>query len=272
MTYSAIIRTFNHSALVAETVASLKQQSKPPHSIIIVDSGSSAVEKEIISRLADQFIDISFRQFNYSFAINIAAFNCKSDYVLIISSHVKIMLHTALESLITELEASPQHAAAFIVNPESRSTTVCNTPEWMAQTINQDSFTGRNGLTNSCSLIRRHDLLCQPFREDVWAAEDQAWTLEMIRKGKTLLRISSCYLIYKNPNLNQKKRINEHLAIATFVNKNESSFLSILNQAMKSLKWAIRGNMTKSSAHRQIFIGLLLLRIKIHSPQSRYFK
>lgn len=268
--YTVILRTLDHSNLVRETIAALRLQSIPPQEIIIVDSGSGAQERDVLESLADRFIDVSFRPFNYAFSINIGVFNCHTSHALVISSHVRLSDRTAIERLLQRLGNAPELCAAYIA-PESRATTRQDNPAWEESIIDAGTFTGRNGLSNACSLLRCADIRRHPFPEAVWAAEDQAWSARELADGRKILRVLSRDMHYSNPRVNEKKRRNEQLAIACYVNPHERSWLRITALLLKSLRQWLRGHGAQARKTALLAKGLLGLRFGRTPANSRYF-
>lgn len=268
--YTAILRTLNHSSLVQETIAALRLQTLPPQEIIIVDSGSEAWERNTLERLADHFIDVSFRPFNYSFSINIGIFNCHTSCALVISSHVKLIEKTAIEMLMRRLTSTPELCAAYIAS-EPWAAGQEDYPAWEESIIDASSFTGRNGLSNACSLLRCADIRRHPFPEEAWAAEDQAWCVQEFAAGRKTLRVLSRDMHYKNPRINEKKRRNEQLAIACFVNPQDGSWQRIIELLFRSLLLWLRGRGTKAKKTISLAKGLTGLKFGKVPKSSRYF-
>jgi glycosyltransferase involved in cell wall biosynthesis len=100
--YSAVIRTHNSAPLVFKVVAALRAQTRPPVSIIVVDSGSGAADIAEIRLVVDRVVDISRQTFNYSRAINVGVAECETTNVLIRSSHLLLNVSTVMEEFFTE--------------------------------------------------------------------------------------------------------------------------------------------------------------------------
>lgn len=261
--YTALIRTFNSGPLVFDTIAALRAQTCPPSTILVVDSGTDGPELDRLKAVADRFIDISDRPFNYSHAINVGLPQCEGSHVLVISSHIGIASHLLIERAWAAMNKCG--ADGFYCT----SNTACG---WKEQVINRSSFSGSNGLSNSCGFVPLPALEQRQFKEEVFSAEDQEWSVWFLReRGKALLRIETQEISYLNQRLNYTKMINEELAIAYFVDRRRLGLLNIVFWMFGAL-----GSLAKGKAHRCQFKlavarGLWAARSRQPVRSSKYF-
>jgi glycosyltransferase involved in cell wall biosynthesis len=210
--YSVLVRTFNSVATIRDTIASLQTQTSSPSRFIFVDSGSS---DDTLALLPAGSIVHRYtgREFNYSGAINQGIPYIDTDCVLIMSSHTSLANKDALSFALRLLERDQTIGAAYF------SLTPADTPTY--ELINRTTFTGFNGVFNTCGIYRTALLRTRSFRPEVFSAEDQEWSKWLLEhEGKVIARISGGGMIYNNPKRHSlKKWLDEWIAVATFTNR-----------------------------------------------------
>jgi hypothetical protein len=261
MNYSVIIRAHQANPLIVRALENLRAQSIPPQEIIIVDSSGEAHVSTVLKSLADVHVVYGDMDFNYSRAIQVGVAAAKAGHVLIHSTHVALQDPQLIESAYQQAQKSG--CAVFY----------CRCGEQVAfDTIDIHAFDGRNGLANSCAMIPRHLLLERGFREEVFSAEDQEWASWLIREKKgCVLRVTTPDCVYENPHWNIQKKVNEDLAIALFVNRNERSPIHICMRIGRALLALVRRRPERARYHWQVSTGLLASYFKPLRRKSRYF-
>lgn len=209
MGYTALIRTFNCRTVLTSTLSALSAQSLPPGEYVFVDSGSTDGTLAVIppGSVVRPFVGT---EFNYSDALNQGIQAVSSDYVLIISSHTELGDSRAIEQALQVLREDPSIGAAYFCNE--------NSGRLRYEIIGPGSFTGFNGLWNTCSIVRTALVKKRPFRREVFTAEDQEWTRWLLHEeGKTVARFAGAHLRNNNPRKSSlRKRVNEYVSIAYF--------------------------------------------------------
>lgn len=261
MNYSVVIRAHDMSPLLVSAVQCLRSQSLPPLEIVVVDSSGCVEVGKKLRELADVHVPYGTGQFNYSRAIHLGVAVAAADHVLIHSAHVALLDSQLVESAFQH--AASAKCAVFYFRKGS-STAFDN--------IDVTRFDGRNGLANSCAMIPRHLLLQRGFREEVFSAEDQEWAAWFIREQKgCVLRITSPACVYENPHLNIQKKVNEDLAIASFVNRHERWPHNILKRLARAALACVRRRPERARMHWLVATGLLGSYFKPTRRKSRYF-
>jgi glycosyltransferase involved in cell wall biosynthesis len=264
--YAAVIRAYECTSLLEKTIAALREQTKPPTSIIIVDSSNDAATTLKFHALGANVIPYGNKEFNFSNAINIGVASNTEPLTLIISSHVVLddekLVHDGwLAARVQEIEI------AFWVRYSEENQIV----------LNRRRFTGRNGMANSLALVPTHLLRERPFLEEVFSAEDQEWTKYYLKRfGKPILRIESKRFSYLNPNhgstnWSSTKLLNEELAIGHFVNRRLLMPDRILFRAARGMLAAIRNRPDRARMHLSHARALLMANFIRPKVQSRYF-
>ena len=256
--YTALIRTFNSERTLPKTLSFLSDQAVPPARFVFVDSGST---DGTLARLPANSIVHRFvgEEFNYAESLNQGIQFVSTDYVLIISSHTSLSNPNAIEYALKLLATDDSYGAAYfcLENPSKLSHT----------TIDKQSFTGFNGLFNTCALVRVRLLRERGFRKEVFTSEDQEWAkwLLFIKGGRTA-RIAGGGLNYDNPRGQSiRKRLNEYIAVACFVNRSLLGIFNILHLAII----AIRPRVT---SHIRFVDRIYYLRLSFELLKCRYSK
>lgn len=266
--YAAVIRAYNHTHLLEETVASLRRQSTPPKTIIIVDSSRNPAVTTQFANLADLVVQYPDEEFNFSKAINVGVAAHDLPLTLIVSSHVVF----EEGGLVSAGWAQAQDGGCEIVFWVPHETLYNVTIK-----INLGNFSGRNGISNSSALIPTHLIRERPFREEVFSAEDQEFTMYYLRRFRhPVLRIETKALKYLNPhhgakNWSEVKILNEELAIGYYVNRRLLMPDRILARVLRGILATVRRRPIRARLHFEMAKALLLANFIAPKRQSRYF-
>ena len=267
--YAALIRAYQHTPLLEEVVARLRRQSVPPEAIFIVDSSKDPAVTIQFATLADRVVPYPDEEFNFSKAINVGVAANDLPLTLVISSHV--MLEDV--NIIAKGWSEARARGLEVVYWTNRET-----PQDVAIEIDPRSFTGRNGLFNSTALIPTHLIRERPFREEVFAAEDQEWTRYYLRRfRRPVLRIETNSVQYLNPNhsaakWNHTKLINEELAIGHYVNRRLIMPDRIAARFFRGILATIRQRPGRARMHFGVAKAMLWANFRPPSGRSRYFE
>lgn len=267
--YAALIRAHEATPLLTEAVEKLRAQTAPPRKIIIVDSSRDPDSRAEFDTLADVVVPYPEGPFNFSRALNIGVAASDCEMTLAISSH--ILLDDP--ALIEKGWAAARAKGAEIVF----WTRAVSEADVKRMIIDRRSFNGRNGIGNSTALYPTEHLKARPFREEVFAAEDQEWTLYYLRRfGRPVLRIETLDLRYLNPNhcgetWSHAKILNEELAIGHFVNRRLIMPDRILARVARGILAKLRRRPDRAGLHFGVAKAMLMANFRPPDRQSRYF-
>lgn len=207
---TALIRTFNSEATLPATLRSLAAQSRPPCAYVCIDSNSTDRTLALLPQ-STVIRRYSSSPFNYSDALNQGVELVETPLTLVISSHTSIENTRAIEFALQILERNPDVAAAYFTSQPSGTMTF--------DRINQQNFTGFNGVFNTCAIYRTAYLKARKFRTEVFAAEDQEWSSWLLEcTGRSIARITGAGMLYNNPaGHSLRKRLREETAVALYV-------------------------------------------------------
>jgi glycosyltransferase involved in cell wall biosynthesis len=262
--YTAIIRTYKSFPIVRGVIQALRAQTLPPAQVVVVDSGSPAQEQDELAALSDVFIRYPDEPFNYSKAINIGIGAVKTPYVLTLSSHYMLDAPWVIERCVNQAD---QHGvqAFFITNR-------CDAGVHAAGLVTSATFDGGNGYSNSCGMLPTAFVKMRPFREELFACEDQEWAQWYLREmRRSILKVSTPGARYLNHRVNQAKALNEELAIACFIDPKRLALANIFKWALRSLVSLVK--LDPQRARFKLILAWELLKARKTPPQraSRYF-
>jgi glycosyltransferase involved in cell wall biosynthesis len=267
MKYTALIRTYNSLPLVAEVVAALRAQAIPPDRIIAVDSNSELEQRLALDALFDQVIDYPPEPFNYSKAINIGVEACKTDYVLIISSHVLLNDPYLISYGINHISSAKQPCLGCCFNQGG------DTEKTYGVTlVNKRNFSLLLGLSNSCALLKKKYITDRPFLEDVFSAEDQEWAAYYLRNhDASFFSFHSIYVKYQNQHMNELKTLNEFISMAYFTHRELRGPKYILPRLARSLFAFLRNRPERAKLHMTMAVELFLTNFRKPVRRSAYY-
>ena len=217
--YSVLVRTFNSEATLPETLEYLRRQTALPSEYVFIDSGSTDGTLRVVPAESKVHSYVG-RVFNYSEALNQGLVHVSNELVLILSAHTSLVNPKAIVFALELLSRDERVAAAYFDTEAIGGL--------RATLIDRANFDGFNGIWNTCAIIRMSLLRRRGFRGEVFAAEDQEWTRWLFSCGDMVVaRISGAGMdnYSRNKDLQQsrtteRKRLNEYVAIAYFVNRN----------------------------------------------------
>jgi glycosyltransferase involved in cell wall biosynthesis len=268
ISYSVIIRTFNSEKTLPATLESLSNQTIPPSMYIFVDSGSTDGTLGLFPKdsIYHSFIG---KEFNYSESLNQGLEYVSTEYVLIFSSHTLLPKSNAIEFALDLLGSNERISAAYFDNEASG--------ELRYKLIDKFNFDGFNGLWNPCSIIRMSLLRRRAFSPEVFSAEDQEWAKWLFfSEDKATARISGAGM--NNSTMNSHlgkhwliKRLNEHVAIAYFVNRKLLYWPNLVRVAFRIVKPAPRIELRERIFNLMLLWRLLSCLFITPKYKSRYF-
>ncbi|SEK52303.1 hypothetical protein SAMN05216359_10274 [Roseateles sp. YR242] len=260
--YAAVIRTHVYTPLLEAVVAGLKAQTCPPARIVLVDSSRSPAVRAQLQRLGE-VVPYPDGPFNFSLAINVGMAAVEEAHALLISAHVCLAGPSVVEDSLKAAQAVGAEVVywRFAHEGVNRDTL-----------IGPAEFDGYNGLSNACAYLPTALVKARPFRADVFSAEDQEWAAWYFKShhGK-VLRCDRLDVKYENPHLNERKVINEELAIAYFAYPRNRWPDKIASRLGRALLAFVRGRKKRALMHWEIARGLFLMWFRAPHGTSKYF-
>ncbi|MBE7184178.1 MAG: glycosyltransferase family 2 protein [Methylobacterium mesophilicum] len=208
--YTALIRTCNSERFLPETLQALEAQTVPPAAYVFVDSGSSDRTPDLLPSNG-RLHRYRGGRFNYSDALNQGLALVETDHVLIVSSHTALN-HPGAMAFALDLVDRDEGAGAAYFTSESADALA-------ASFVHAESFTGFNGVWNTCGLIRMDLLRRRSFRSEVFSAEDQEWSRWLVEtERRPIASVAGARVGFNNPGKHvPEKRLNEYWAVALYV-------------------------------------------------------
>jgi glycosyltransferase involved in cell wall biosynthesis len=267
--YSALIRTFNSETTLPDTLRSLSTQTIPPGEYVFVDSGSTDGTLTVLPR-PSKLLEFVGPEFNFSEALNQGIKHVSTDYVLIISSHTTLQNCNAIKYALTLLTSDDVVGAAYFSN-ESSKKIECTL-------IDRTNFNGFNGLWNTCALIKMELLKRRNFRQEVFSAEDQEWASWLLySQHKVIARINGAGMDNtKNNNRKawrsrSRKRLNEYVAIAYFVNRRLLSVFNLFRIGGRVITPSLQVSLRERAFNLVLLLRLLACYFIKPKYRSKYF-
>ena len=259
--YTALIRTCNSAATLPATLASLRGQTLPPDAHVIVDSGSTDNTLALVPA-GSTVHRFEQTRFNYADALNQGLTHVRTDLVLIISSHTSLQSVDAMEFAVELLERDDRLGAAYFCFEDRGALEF--------RLIDASSFTGFNGLWNTCALVRTALLAKRPFRRDVPISEDQEWSSWLLHtERKSVARVAGGGLTNRNPRqFSLRKLVAQYTAVARFVRPEllERPHLATLAKRVVTPDLAV--GLRDRYVHLGLLAGLLGCRLRARGTTS----
>jgi len=265
---SVIIRARNSETGLKRCLDSILDQTFKPEELIVVDSGSTDNSIEIALEDGCNLISYPLNEipFNYSKALNLGIRNAKSDYLLIISSHVWIPNKNSIKWMLDKLNEETSIKAVSLSRSNEKDKLNADIHIPFGKNINKHNFKGE-GMYNYCSLIRKADWKQYNFREDIPTCEDQEWIWHWMKTTNATSFIFQFPLAgYDNPNYNVAKDIQEVYTCGTYIYPHYMSIKNIFGYFGKSIHYFFNKKLLKASYHFRL--GIALLKYKFIPPRN----
>lgn len=198
--------------------------------------------------------------YNYSKALNIGLSVCRSELVLICSSHSIVSGSMAsFKNAAQYLQDNPACAAiSFKERAQLSHKTSANTNYEEPISVDKSNFDGFNGINNSCSIIKRNIWSQYPFDESIVSAEDQYWTASLITKKYYIAHWSGpFYYDYRNTRSCIYKEARDMIIISRALRPDIRRTTYLLIESLRALKNITSFNIRKGRI-RFCFIALVV--------------
>jgi glycosyltransferase involved in cell wall biosynthesis len=182
-TVGCLIRFKNSASTLPQVLKRLRDQTLPPDTILGVDTGSTDGSADLIRAAGGQVITWT-QPYNHSKVLNFGMAHLPTDLALILSSHTTLEDDDALERMVAAL-AEPRVA--------------CVSAKWDDDPFYSDAIGWKEirqkGLkfgsiySNSMGMLRRSYWQDTPFDETIPTAEDYAWAMDQLFRGRLCRRL-----------------------------------------------------------------------------------
>ena len=181
---SIVIRTFNEEKHLPGLLEAVRLQAYQDFELIVVDSGSLDLTRDIAGRYCDKVLQISGRDFTFGYSLNVGIRNSVGRFIVVVSAHTE----PVDASWLTHLIAPLRDERTAMVYGRQLGGTVSNFAELQdfrrtfgaRQRILQTPDLFAN---NANSAVRRDLWEQHPFDESLPGLEDTEWARHWMEKG-----------------------------------------------------------------------------------------
>lgn len=210
MLLSILIRNLNEAENLKVTLQSIRKQvCEFAYEIVVVDNESEDNSVEIALAAGAKVVSLKRGDFSFGYALNFGIEHCAGEIILIMSAHVVLLSELFLQQLPNYFNDEKVAGLRFI-NAADRQQVMQSIQEGPRQLV----YTGEAGfadvhwvhlLVNHCAAIRRSCWKLLPFDSQLIASEDKRWSLDILKKGFTLVYHVQCFYLYiKQPSRDGK--------------------------------------------------------------------
>lgn len=179
-----VIRFKNSARTLPAVLECLAKQTLQPDVILGIDNESSDDSTGILRSAGARVLPWS-HSYSHPAVLNFALENCPADLVLLLSSHTTLNEEDALERMVAEMQ-DPNVACVSGKWDDA---------EYYSDTVTWDEMRQKGMLlgsvySNSMGLLRRSFWQEARFDESMPIAEDYAWSLEQMKRGRKCRRLA----------------------------------------------------------------------------------
>lgn len=203
LNYSVVIRCRNEDQSLADTLESLKRQTIPPTSVILVNNNSTDNSTAIAKQYGCLIIEYPPEDtFNYSKALNIGIKAGDNPLIMLLSAHCPLATYDSAERLLAVFQ---------LFNP-------VGVFGRQLPTVNSNAIDTRDLLTvfgreriiyethpffhNAFSMITKKAWETTPFDETINGIEDRVWAQSVVNHGGKIVYEPSA-MVFHEHGLNQ---------------------------------------------------------------------
>ncbi len=219
MYLSILIRNLNESKSLRQTLLALqKQVTDFEYEVIVVDNESDDDSVTVAEQMGCKVVTLKRSAFTYGHALNYGIAKCSGEIILVLSSHVILLNEYFLKNIPQYFEDENVAALRFILaaSPTDVATSIQHGTQQLLFSSNKDFAWNNwnNFMVNHCAALKRACWQLQPFNEGVNSSEDKLWSLEILKKGFTVLYNVPCFYVYCKPFSREHKIYKQVIDIA----------------------------------------------------------
>lgn len=215
MQLSILIRNLNEAASLEQTLLAIKkQQTTFEYEIVVVDNESDDNSIDVAMQMGCKIFTLKRSEFTFGRSLNYGISKCSGEIILILSSHLILLNEFFLNNIPQYFNDKNVAALRFVhaVSPELVVESLQNGTKELKYE-NSAAFTisnWQNLIVNHCAAIRKSCWEELPFNEEMFASEDKVWSLDVLKKGYTILYNVPGFYIYTKP-FDRTKKINREV-------------------------------------------------------------
>jgi len=237
---SILIRNKNEEVALDNALKSiLRQQFNVPYEIIIVDDHSTDNSVAVATNYGCKVVMLD-KKFTYGYALNFGVLHCQYEIILLLSSH-NILLSNNIPSMLINY-FNDSSIAAVRLTPVANSKQIEQSLR-SCLIIKSSNYNHQKDWNNliiaNCSAIRKSIAIEIPFNEEIRSNEEKLWSLDVIKKGYTIVSNIPCYFIYNKKN-------KDSVVVRDYISKFQidglkiKTFDKVIFNFFKSIPWAIQ--------------------------------
>lgn len=215
MQLSILIRNLNEASSLEQTLLAIKkQQTTFGCEIVLIDNESEDNSTDIATRMGCKVFTLKRGEFTFGRSLNYGISKCSGEIILILSSHLILLNEFFLNNIPQYFSNKNVGALRFVhaVSPELVVESLQNGPKELKYE-NSAAFTTSNWqnlIVNHCAAIRKSCWEELPFNEEMFASEDKIWSLDVLKKGYSILYNVPGFYVYTKP-FDITKKINREV-------------------------------------------------------------
>lgn len=198
---SVLMPTRNAGPLLERVLAALfRQRTSFPFEVIVVDSGSTDETPDILARFPVTVHEIDPAEFNHGATRNLLASLARGDYLVFLTQDAVPYDESWMQHLVAPLVAREALGAYSRQVPRSTTDPINRfflgelyPDEGRVKALDREAGASLDDIhfSNAASAMTRAAWLEFPFRNDIVMAEDQDWSVRVMRAGHRI-----CYVAH----------------------------------------------------------------------------
>ena len=176
---SVVIRAKNEEQYIAEALeAVLAQDDQEEFEIVVIDSGSTDLTKELVRKLPVRLEEISPDRFSFGSALNLGVQLARGRIIVYLSAHCTPTSHDWLSRLVEPLRCDPTLVATYGRQEPRKGMNPFEEPGLLSGFPTDRLLPTGALFSNANCAIWRRTLLSNPFDETLTSSEDLVWRMK----------------------------------------------------------------------------------------------
>lgn len=215
MKLSILIRNLNESKQLEQTLLALKRQVTDfEYEVVVIDNESDDDSVAVAERMGCKVHTLKRELFTYGRALNFGIEKCAGEIVLIMSAHVLLLNEFFLQSIPDYFNDEQVAGLRFVfaTAPDKVAECIKDGPVKLVYKEEEDFAYNNwtNFIVNHCSAIKKSFWEINPFDESLPDSEDKHWSIEMLKRGYTIIYNVPCFYVY-NKELRRSQKIKSNI-------------------------------------------------------------
>ena len=268
---SILIRNLNEAKSLEQTLLALQRQRTDfEYEVVVIDNESDDDSVEIAKQMGCKVFTLQRNAFTFGHALNYGIEKCKGEIILILSAHVILLNEFFLQNIPRYFNDVKVAGLRFVhaVSPGQVVDCIQDGPKKLIYSEEFDFALNnwKNFIVNHCAAVRKSHCEEVNFDGQIFASEDKKWSIDILKRGYTILYQVPCFYVYVKPfsrKIKTERMIIEEGAKAMITGYEEPMFSgSYIQTFFLKFRSGLKKFLEELKTHKKVYDGVNNIRKK----------